>query len=45
MLTPIPVSTVLREEKTLGLTVSAGFPSPAGDDLVDTVDIVAWIVR
>ncbi len=45
MLTPIPVSYVLREVKTAGLKVSAGFPSPAGDDLENTVDIIAWIVR
>lgn len=45
MLTPIPVTTVIREVRTFGLTVSAGFPSPTGDDLEDTVDIVAWIVR
>lgn len=25
--------------------VSAGFPSPAGDDLEDEVDPIAWIVR
>lgn len=26
-------------------TVSAGFPSPAGDDLEDEVDPIDWIVR
>lgn len=25
--------------------VSAGFPSPAGDDLEDEVDPIAWVVR
>lgn len=25
--------------------VSAGFPSPAGDDLEDEIDPIAWIVR
>jgi len=27
------------------LGVSAGFPSPAGDDLEDEIDPIAWIVR
>ncbi|PHR62274.1 MAG: peptidase S24 [Robiginitomaculum sp.] len=27
------------------LPVSAGFPSPAGDDLEDEIDPIAWIVR
>jgi DNA polymerase V len=25
--------------------VSAGFPSPAGDDLEDEIDPIAWVVR
>ena len=25
--------------------VSAGFPSPAGDDLEDEIDPMAWVVR
>ena len=30
----------------LALTsVSAGFPSPAGDDLEDEIDPIAWVVR
>lgn len=28
-----------------GPRVSAGFPSPAGDDLEDEVDPIAWVVR
>lgn len=27
------------------VTVPAGFPSPAGDDLEDTVDPIKWVVR
>lgn len=27
------------------MTVSAGFPSPAGDDLEDEIDPMAWVVR
>ena len=27
------------------LGVSAGFPSPAGDDLEDEIDPIAWVVR
>jgi DNA polymerase V len=27
------------------LRVSAGFPSPAGDDLEDEIDPIAWVVR
>ncbi|WP_312609103.1 LexA family protein [Agrobacterium pusense] len=35
----------MREVKTAGLRVSAGFPSPAGDDLEDPIDLVAWMIR
>lgn len=27
------------------LSASAGFPSPAGDDLEDEIDPIAWVVR
>ena len=27
------------------MRVSAGFPSPAGDDLEDEIDPIAWVVR
>ncbi|KIT16591.1 LexA family protein [Jannaschia aquimarina] len=27
------------------MTVSAGFPSPAADDLEDEIDPIAWVVR
>ncbi|PTV70215.1 LexA family protein [Agrobacterium pusense] len=42
---PVSVEYIVREVRAAGLTVSAGFPSPAGDDLEDPIDIVAWIVR
>ena len=35
-----------RPAITVGaLGVSAGFPSPAGDDLEDEIDPIAWVVR
>lgn len=42
---PIPVEYLIREVKTAGLMVSAGFPSPAGDDMEDPIDLISWIVR
>lgn len=42
---PVSVSYIMREVRTAGLRVSAGFPSPAGDDLEDPIDLVAWMVR
>lgn len=42
---PVTVDYLLREVRTAGLLVSAGFPSPAGDDLEDPIDLVSWIVR
>jgi DNA polymerase V len=29
----------------VAMAVSAGFPSPAGDDLEDEIDPIAWVVR
>ena len=44
-----PVQTpVLTEGQVIQLPltrVSAGFPSPAGDDLEDEIDPIAWVVR
>lgn len=42
-----PVSTdyIVREIRTADLRISAGFPSPAGDDLEDPIDLIAWMVR
>lgn len=41
----VPVEYLVREIRTAGLMVSAGLPSPAGDDLEDPVDLIAWIIR
>lgn len=45
MIQAVPVDYIVREIRTAGLRVSAGFPSPAGDDLEDPIDLIAWIVR
>ncbi len=45
ILTEVSVSYIQREIRTAGLKVSAGFPSPAGDDLEDPVDLIAWMIR
>lgn len=42
---PVSVDYLVREIRTAGLKVSAGFPSPAGDDLEDPIDLIAWMVR
>lgn len=34
-----------REVRLAPSSVPAGFPSPAGDDIEDVIDPVAWIVR
>ena len=39
---------VLPEGRLVSLLLpraSAGFPSPAGDDLEDEIDPIAWVVR
>ena len=37
---------ILGPSQRLALaSVSAGFPSPAGDDLEDEIDPIAWVVR
>ena len=39
---------ILADSQIIGLPamrVSAGFPSPAGDDLEDEIDPIAWVVR
>jgi DNA polymerase V len=39
---------VLMEGQAIPLRLpraSAGFPSPAGDDLEDEIDPIAWVVR
>lgn len=40
-----PVIAHGRPVRFVPLPVSAGFPSPAGDDLEDEIDPVAWVVR
>lgn len=45
VLQPVPIEYMRREIRSANLTVSAGFPSPAGDDLESPVDLVAWMVR
>jgi DNA polymerase V len=48
----MPVYPIEAPVRTGGQTVpillaraSAGFPSPAGDDLEDEIDPIAWVVR
>ena len=45
----IPISLNLAPDsptlKVGALGVSAGFPSPAGDDLEDEIDPISWVVR
>ncbi len=31
--------------RLVSMPASAGFPSPAGDDLEDAIDPMAWVVR
>lgn len=45
ILAPVSLAYLQREIRTAGLKLSAGFPSPAGDDLEDPVDLIAWMVR
>lgn len=41
----IPVVVEGRTVPVLLSRASAGFPSPAGDDLEDEIDPIAWVVR
>jgi DNA polymerase V len=47
MLSPVAISSLpLRHDyRFVAVAVPAGFPSPAGDDLEDTIDPFSWIVR
>lgn len=48
MITIAPIIVVHDTERTFSLapcSVPAGFPSPAGDDMEDVVDPMAWVVR
>lgn len=44
-ITPIFLSHDGKTVKLSSVVVPAGFPSPAGDDLEDEIDPIAWIVR
>ena len=41
----IPVVAAGQSVPVLLTRASAGFPSPAGDDLEDEIDPIAWVVR
>jgi DNA polymerase V len=40
-----PVHIPSQSVQIVSTPVSAGFPSPAGDDLEDEIDPMAWVVR
>ncbi|KIN60465.1 Peptidase S24-like domain protein [Sulfitobacter noctilucae] len=40
-----PVAAEGTPLKLVTVSVSAGFPSPAGDDLEDEIDPIGWVVR
>ncbi|WP_353628465.1 S24 family peptidase (plasmid) [Sulfitobacter sp. TCYB15] len=40
-----PVYMPSQSVRIVSTPVSAGFPSPAGDDLEDEIDPMAWVVR
>ena len=40
-----PIATNSTPLRLITTPVSAGFPSPAGDDLEDEIDPIAWVVR
>jgi len=40
-----PVHMPSQPVRIVSTPVSAGFPSPAGDDLEDEIDPMAWVVR
>ena len=40
-----PVHIPPQSVRIVSTPVSAGFPSPAGDDLEDEIDPMAWVVR
>lgn len=44
-LRPVPVTLVPRDMPLAAIQVPAGFPSPAADDLEDTIDPFKWVVR
>lgn len=42
---PVPIEIVERLLPLASVQVPAGFPSPAADELEDTVDPIKWVVR
>lgn len=42
---PFVVTLIPRDLPLAAMSVPAGFPSPAGDDLEDGIDPMAWVVR
>ena len=40
-----PVASTSASIQVVTTSVSAGFPSPAADDLEDEIDPIAWVVR
>lgn len=40
-----PVASTSASLQVVTTSVSAGFPSPAADDLEDEIDPIAWVVR
>lgn len=44
-LRPLTVTLIDRELPLAAIHVPAGFPSPAADDLEDTVDPFKWVIR
>lgn len=44
-LAPVPVGHVPQTVPLSPIGASAGFPSPAGDDLEDEIDPLSWMLR
>lgn len=44
-LSPIKITLIDRHVPLASMPVPAGFPSPAADDLEDTIDPIKWVVR
>ena len=44
-LDPLSVTLIAREMPLAAIFVPAGFPSPAADDLEETVDPFKWVIR
>ena len=42
---PLSVTLIDRDMPLASIQVPAGFPSPAADDLEDTVDPMKWVIR